>query len=118
MGGPPRAGDPRAGDDVAGNQHAATWPPGSLIAPLWPAPAPRRDPSSRSHVASYGRLAAYVSVLGLPRRWHRRRAVFTTGFTTGLIPDCSLPERSASCDVAHEALDEPADFCGRARHGR
>ena len=26
------------------------------------------------------------------------------------IPNCTFPELSASCDSAHEALNEPADF--------
>ena len=32
------------------------------------------------------------------------------------IPNCTFPELSASCDPAHEALNEPADFWGQARH--
>ncbi len=29
---------------------------------------------------------------------------------------CTFPELSASCDPAHEALNEPADFWTQARH--
>jgi hypothetical protein len=29
---------------------------------------------------------------------------------------CTFPELSASCDPAHEALNEPADFWAQARH--
>ena len=31
---------------------------------------------------------------------------------------CTFPEVSASCDPAHEALNEPADFWAQARHRR
>ena len=32
------------------------------------------------------------------------------------ITDCTFPELSASCDPAHEALNEPADFWAQACH--
>jgi hypothetical protein len=36
-------------------------------------------------------------------------------FFAWLSPHCTLPERSASCGAAHEALDEPPDFRGQGR---
>ena len=37
-------------------------------------------------------------------------------FTAIDLIDCTFPELSASCDPAHEALNEPADFWAQARH--
>ena len=43
---------------------------------------------------------------GADRPWVRLIGVGT--------PDCTFPELSASCDSAHEALNEPADFSAQA----
>ena len=37
-------------------------------------------------------------------------------YIQSLVKSCTFPELSASCDPAHEALNEPADFWAQARH--
>ena len=48
---------------------------------------------------------------GLAREYHSGQFIFAQFLT-----HCTFPELSASCDPAHEALNEPADFWAQARH--
>ena len=45
-----------------------------------------------------------------------RKEVSAALLMTGFGGSCTFPELSASCDPAHEVLNEPADFWAKARH--
>ena len=67
-----------------------------------------QDPDSGLSLRSDGSNVA--SVLKEIRRQAPEDITRIGELLASIVPTCTFPELSASCDPAHEALNEPADF--------